>query len=105
MFKVIAKGFNQEFELWTEALAVAKTRMPQCQWFDEVRILDKQDLVWIYSKSHKYPQFIGPGTYDRLAKRFLLETTALEQGLDQAVDGGLQLELGLEAESELSNSV
>jgi hypothetical protein len=96
MFKVIAKGFSQEFELWTEALAMAKTRMPQCQWFDEVRILDKQDLVWIYSKSHKYPQFIGPGTYDRLAKRFVLETTALEQGVDLSV----QLELGLDSNSE-----
>jgi hypothetical protein len=100
MFKVIAKGFTQEFELWTEALAAAKTRIPLCKWFDEVRILDQQDLVWIYSKSHKYPQFIGPGTYDRLAQRFLLETTALEQGVEQ----GLELQLGLDLGDGLSES-
>jgi glycine cleavage system pyridoxal-binding protein P len=76
MFKVIAPGFTQEFDRWTDALNSAKLLMPKCKWFDEIRILAKQDLVWVYSRSHKFPQFIGAGTYDRLARLFIAEALA-----------------------------
>jgi hypothetical protein len=73
MFKVVTREFLQEFDRWTDALNTAKSLMPKCKWFQDVRILEDGELVWIYSRSHKYPQFVGAGTYDRLAKRFLLE--------------------------------
>lgn len=75
MFTVRTKKQQQDYELWTEALTAAKALMPQCGWFDEVQILEKGDLVWAYSRGYKYPRFIGPGTYDRLAQRFVLEST------------------------------
>ncbi|MBE9032146.1 hypothetical protein IQ266_20615 [filamentous cyanobacterium LEGE 11480] len=75
MFKVRAKKFQQEYELWTEALERAKALIPKCGWFEEIQILEKGDLVWAYSRGYKYPRFIGPGTYDRLARRFALENT------------------------------
>jgi hypothetical protein len=75
MFQVRAKKFNQAFDRWVDALDQAKALMPQCGWFDEVQIFEKDELVWAYSRGYKYPRFIGPGTYDRLAKRFLLEST------------------------------
>ncbi len=75
MFKVIAPKFSQEFDRWIDALAHAKALMPKCKWFDEVRILEKGEVVWLYTRWHKYPQFIGAGVYDRLARRFVLETT------------------------------
>jgi hypothetical protein len=75
MFKVMAPKFSQEFELWTEALEQGKALIPKCKFFDEVRILEKGELVWVYKRGYKYPQFVGPGTYDRLARRFVLELT------------------------------
>jgi hypothetical protein len=75
MFRVITRDFSQEFDRWIDALDVAKSLIPQCKWFQEVRILENGEMVWVYTRSHKYPQFIGAGTYDRLARRFLLETT------------------------------
>jgi hypothetical protein len=80
MFRVIAPGVAVEFDRWTDALNHAKTLMPKCQWFDEIRILAKDDLVWVYSRSHKFPQFIGPGTYDRLARLFIAEAIAEAEG-------------------------
>lgn len=76
MFKVVTPGFSQTFDRWIDALDTAKSLTPQCKWFDQVRILENESLVWTYSRSHKFPQFIGAGTYDRLAKRFLMETIA-----------------------------
>lgn len=73
MFKVITPESSQTFDRWTDALNTAKSFIPQCKWFDQIRILEGEALVWTYSRSHKYPQFIGAGTYDRLAKRFLWE--------------------------------
>jgi hypothetical protein len=73
MFKVQAKGFTQECNRWVDALAVAKSLQPKCGWFDEVQILEKGELVWVYGKGYKYPRFIGAGVYDRLARRFILE--------------------------------
>ena len=88
MFKVIARGFTQTYDRWTDALNVAKSLMPQCKWFDEIRIVAQEDLIWVYSRSHKFPQFIGPGTYDRLARLFIAETmTAAAEALaDQAAE-------------------
>ena len=74
MFKVSSSGFSQEYDRWLDALTTAKSLMPNCKWMQDVRIFEDGHLVWIYSRSHKYPQFVGAGTYDRLAKRFLLET-------------------------------
>jgi hypothetical protein len=73
MFKVQAKGFSQEFDRWVDALETAKLLQPKCGWFDEVRILERGELVWTYSKGYKYPRFIGAGVYDRLARRFVME--------------------------------
>jgi hypothetical protein len=92
MFKVRAKGYSQEFDRWIDALDAAKALMPNCGWFNEVQILDKDDLVWAYSRGYKYPRFIGPGTYDRLAKRFILEST-LEVPPDTPLPEADQLEL------------
>lgn len=78
MFNVIARDVSQEFDRWIDALEAAKALIPQCKWFQDVRILEDGKLVWIYSRSHKYPQFIGAGVYDRLAKRFLIETAIAE---------------------------
>lgn len=35
--------------------------------------LTHENLVWVYSLSHTYPQYIGAGTYRRLAILFLQE--------------------------------
>jgi hypothetical protein len=78
MFKVLTPNFSQEFERWTDALNTAKALMPQCKgWSQDVRIYLFDDLVWLYSREHKYPKYMGAGTYDRLARLFLQE--ALEE--------------------------
>ena len=82
MFKVISPGFSQECDRWLDSLTTAKSLMPQCKWMQDVRIFEDGHLVWIYSRSHKYPQFVGAGTYDRLAERFLLETIADEDAVE-----------------------
>ena len=86
MFKVIYPGFLQEFDRWLDALTTAKSLMPNCKWMQDVRIFEDGHLVWIYSRSHKYPQFVGAGTYDRLAKRFLIETIADEHAVQSRKD-------------------
>lgn len=74
MFKVLTKNFSQQFERWTDALETANALRPQCKGLlQDIRILDGEDLVWIYSRSHHYPMYIGPGTYDRLARLFIFE--------------------------------
>lgn len=74
MFKVITPGFSQEFERWTEALETGKTLMPNCKWTQTVKIYLCGELVWLYSREYKYPQYIGAGNYDLLAKLFIQET-------------------------------
>ncbi len=86
MFKVISPGFSQAFDRWLDALTIAKSLMPQCKWMQDVRIFEDGRLVWVYSRSHKYPQFVGAGTYDRLAKRFLLETISDENAIENSRD-------------------
>jgi hypothetical protein len=83
MFKVQAKGVSQEFDRWVDALETAKSLQSKCGWFDEVRIVEKGELVWVYSRGYKYPRFIGPGVYDRLARRFILESTVTDGTIDE----------------------
>ena len=75
MFRVMSTmGHDAEYERWIDGLEAAKALMPDCRgWTDEIRIFDEGELVWSYTRSHKYPQFIGPGTYNRLARLFLQE--------------------------------
>lgn len=81
MFKVVTKKVDRDFDRWIDALEFAKSLMPECKWFQDVRIFEKGNLVWVYSRSHKFPQFVGAGVYDRLAKRFLLETLEAETAI------------------------
>ncbi len=79
MFRVFAKNCDRSFDRWTDALYHAKSLIPQCKsLFEDIRIFYQEDLIWIYSRSHKYPQYIGAGTYDRLARLFILENTETE---------------------------
>jgi hypothetical protein len=73
MFKVITRGYDKTFDRWTEALDAANGLKPQCKWLQDIRILYGEDLIWVYSRSHRYPQYIGAGTYDRLVKLFIEE--------------------------------
>ncbi len=74
MFKVITKDYTQEFERWTDALEAANALRPQCKTLtQDIRIFLEEELIWVYSRSHKYPMYIGAGTYDRLARLFVLE--------------------------------
>jgi dihydropteroate synthase len=73
-FKVVTHQFQQEFDRWTDALETANQMKPQLKsWFRDIRIFDGADLVWMYSKLRAYPEYIGPGTYDRLARLFIAE--------------------------------
>ncbi|MEM6252505.1 MAG: dihydropteroate synthase [Cyanobacteria bacterium P01_D01_bin.156] len=73
-FTVVARGFKQEFERWTDALETANSLKPQLKsWFTDIRVFDGKDLVWMYSKLRAHPEYIGPGTYDRLARLYMAE--------------------------------
>ena len=82
MFKVVTtKGDCQEFGRWTDALNHGKALMPSCKsLLEDIRILicegDREEVVWMYSRSHKFPMYVGPKSYDRLARLFLLEAQA-----------------------------
>lgn len=79
MFKVVYQNSDREFERWTQTLDFAKSLIPNCKsLFADIRIYQAEELIWIYSRSHKYPQYIGAGTYDRLARLFVEETIAQE---------------------------
>jgi hypothetical protein len=82
MFTVVTRQISESFDRWIDALDYAKSLTPQCKWFQDIRIFENKELVWIYSRSHKYPQFIGAGTYDRLARRFLVETVEQENTIE-----------------------
>ena len=88
MFRVVTKGFSQEFERWTDAVHTANSLKPKCKsWLEDIRIFDGENLVWVYSLSHTYPQYIGPGTYRRLAILFLQEAAAEEEQVtDDSID-------------------
>jgi len=77
MFRVVTRGFSQEFERWTDALTAAKALRPDCKsLFQDIRIYDGENLVWLYDRLHVHPQYIGPQTYRRLALLFLQEAIA-----------------------------
>jgi hypothetical protein len=83
MFKVITPGFSQTFDRWTDALNAAKALIPQCKsWTQDIRIFLCDELVWVYSKEYKYPQYIGAGNYNRLARLFIQETLEEEGNSD-----------------------
>ena len=42
-------------------------------WFKDIRILENGRPVWIYGRGRKHPEYLGPGTYDRLARLFIEE--------------------------------
>ncbi|MEM8806958.1 MAG: dihydropteroate synthase [Cyanobacteria bacterium P01_G01_bin.38] len=76
-FTVVTRGFKQEFERWTDALETANGLKPKLKsWFVDIRIFDGKDLVWMYSKLRAHPEYIGPGTYDRLVRLFVAEAQA-----------------------------
>lgn len=80
MFKVVTRDYSQEFERWTDALEAANALKPKCKsLLQDVRIFDNDELIWIYSRSHRYPQYIGAGTYDRLARLFIFEAMLEEE--------------------------
>ncbi|MEM9807521.1 MAG: dihydropteroate synthase [Cyanobacteria bacterium P01_D01_bin.56] len=73
-FTVVTRSFKEEFERWTDALETANSLKPQLKsWFTDIRIFDGKDLVWMYSKLRAHPEYIGPGTYDRLGRLFMAE--------------------------------
>ncbi len=74
MFRVVTKGFDESFERWTEALAAGNKLRPKCRSFlQDIRITEDGNVVWVYSRSHAHPMYFGAGTYERLARLFLLE--------------------------------
>ena len=85
MFKVVTRHSSQEFERWTDALNAAKALMPQCKSLTEdIRVYLFEELIWLYSREYKYPQYIGAGTYNRLAKLFLQEAIEEAEGANQS---------------------
>lgn len=80
-FKVVMPGYEQEFEQWTAALEQANSLRPSLKsWFKDIRILEGSEsrwrLVWVYGRGRSHPEYIGPGTYDRLARLFIQEAQA-----------------------------
>jgi hypothetical protein len=79
-FHVVAPNFEQTCDRWIDALELAKSKIPTCKGiFQQVKILENGKLVWLYDRFHRHPQFYGAGTYNRLARRFLEESSAEER--------------------------
>jgi hypothetical protein len=106
MFKVVTRNYSEAFERWTDALNAANALKPQCKsWLQDIRIFDGEELIWLYSRLHRYPQYIGPGTYDRLARLFIFETM-LEEELAAAEAGTeIKAEIKPDAEPRLQQQV
>lgn len=85
MFRVATRGVSEEFERWTDALEAGKALIPQCKsLLQDIRIFDGDQLVWVYSRSHTFPQFVGAGNYNRLARMFLAEAIAEQKAEQEA---------------------
>jgi hypothetical protein len=83
MFKVVTRNFSQEFVRWTDALNMANSLKPKCKsLFEDIRIFAGEELIWVYSRSHTYPQYIGAGTYRKLAMLFIEEAKQEQQELE-----------------------
>lgn len=88
-------GFSQEFERWTDALNTAKSLIPQCKSLtQDIRIFLFDELIWLYSREHKFPKYIGAGTYDRLAKLFLIEAMEEEESNSSPEANQLTIDFG-----------
>ncbi|MEO1445300.1 MAG: dihydropteroate synthase [Cyanobacteria bacterium J06635_11] len=77
-FKVVTPGFEQAFERWTDALEKANSMKSSLKsWFKDIRILEGSQsqwrLVWVFGRGRSHPEYLGPGTYDRLARLFIEE--------------------------------
>lgn len=73
-FKVVTPGFEQAFERWTDALEKANSLKSSLKsWFKDIRILEDGRPVWVYGRGRSHPEYLGPGTYDRLARLFIEE--------------------------------
>ncbi|MGC1306365.1 MAG: dihydropteroate synthase [Phormidesmis sp.] len=76
-FKIVTPGFEQDFERWTDALEKANSLRPSLKsWFKDIRILEDGRPVWVFGRGRKHPEYLGPGTYDRLARLFIAEGQA-----------------------------
>lgn len=83
MFRVITPGFEAQYDRWTDALNKANSLIPDCKdLFKDIRIYYRDNLIWLYSRSHKYPQYIGAGVYDKLAQLFIRE--AMEEAANNS---------------------
>ncbi|MEM6450541.1 MAG: dihydropteroate synthase [Cyanobacteria bacterium P01_D01_bin.105] len=84
-FKIVTPGFEQEFERWTDALETANSMRPQLKsWFKDIRILENGKPVWVYGRGRKHPEYLGPGTYDRLARLFMEEGRSQARAAEKA---------------------
>ncbi|MBW4660016.1 MAG: hypothetical protein KME15_15180 [Drouetiella hepatica Uher 2000/2452] len=87
-FRVATRGYSEEFERWTDALNAANALKPQCKsLLQDVRIFYGEELIWVYSRSHTYPQYIGAGVYDRLVRLFVQEAREEQEASEQAESG------------------
>lgn len=74
MFRVFTKDYDCQFERWTDALDTGNSLKSKCKnLLQDIRIFEDGELIWVYSRSHTHPQYLGAGVYNRLARRFLLE--------------------------------
>ena len=92
-FKVVTPGFEQEFERWTDALEKANSMKSSLKsWFKDIRILEGPEPawrpVWVFGRGRSHPEYLGPGTYDRLARLFIAEGQ-LEAQLEAQRETGL----------------
>ncbi len=84
MFRVFTKDYDRQFERWTDALDAGNSLKSKCKsLFQDVRIFDGDELIWVYSRLHTYPQYIGAGVYDKLARLFIMENATM---IDVEVD-------------------
>ncbi|MGD1899325.1 MAG: dihydropteroate synthase [Phormidesmis sp.] len=73
-FKVVTPGYEETFERWTEALEKANSMKSSLKsWFKDIRILEDGRPVWVFGRGRSHPEYLGPGTYDRLARLFITE--------------------------------
>ncbi|MEL7358476.1 MAG: dihydropteroate synthase [Cyanobacteria bacterium J06560_6] len=85
-FKIVTPGYEEKFERWTDALEVANSMKSSLKsWFKDIRILEEVGTgvgagvgtrwtpVWVFGRGRSHPEYLGPGTYDRLARLFIAE--------------------------------
>ena len=76
-FKIVTPGYEEEFERWTDALEKANSMKSALKsWFKDIRILEDGKPVWVFGRGRSHPEYLGPGTYDRLARLFITEAQA-----------------------------